>query len=90
MRTDFLHTSADATSKAEEVIRPRDAMAIKVSATDPEYLKGTYSKAFVSEMAIQLTSQIENHMLVSGIAKSDIFLEMIFAMVAGSNFMTRS
>ena len=79
MRTDFLHTSADATSKAEEVIRPRDAMAIKVSATDPEYLKGTYSKAFVSEMAIQLTSQIENHMLVSGIAKSDIFLEMIFA-----------
>ena len=79
MRTDFLHTSADATSMAEEVIRPQDAMAIKVAATDPEYLKGTYSKAFVSEMAIQLTSQIENRMLVSGIAKSDITLEMVFA-----------
>ncbi len=79
MRTDFLHKSADATSMAEEVIRSQGAMALKVAATDPEYLEGTYSKAFVSEMAIQLTSEIESRMLVCGLSKSDIALEMIFA-----------
>ena len=79
MRTDFLHKSEDAISMAEEVIRPQGAMAIKVAATDPEYLVGTYSKAFVSEMALQLTAEIESRMLVSGLAKSDIALELIFA-----------
>ena len=79
MRTDFLHRTADAAAMAEETIRPQGAMAIKVAATDASYLDGTYSKAFVSEMAIQLTAEIERCLLVSGLGKSDIALEMVFA-----------
>ena len=79
MRTDFLHRTADAAAMAEETIRPQGAMAIKVAATDASYLEGTYSKAFVSEMAIQLTDEIERCLLVSGLGRSDIALEMVFA-----------
>ena len=79
MRTDFLHRTADAAAMAEETIRPQGAMAIKVAATDASFLEGTYSKAFVSEMAIQLTGEIERCLLVSGLGRSDIALEMVFA-----------
>ena len=78
MRTDFLHKSADA-AMVEEVIRPQGAMAIKISATDAEYLEGTYSKAFVTEMAVQITAEIEKSLLAAGLSRSDIALEMVFA-----------
>ena len=64
---------------AEEMIRVSNALAVKVAATDPSYLKGTYSQAFVGEMARQITNEIEKCMMVSGLAKSDIVLELVFA-----------
>ncbi len=79
MRTDFLHKAAGAASMAEEIIRTSGAMTVKIAATDPAYLTGTYSQAFVREMALQLTAQIESRLMVSGLAKSDIALELVFA-----------
>ncbi len=79
MRTDFLHKATEAAPMAEELIQSSAAMNMKVAATDSAYLKGTYSSAFVCEMAAQLTSEIENRLLVSGLSKSDITLELVFA-----------
>ncbi len=79
MRTDFLHKAAGAASMAEELIKIPGAMTVKIAATDPAYLTGTYSQAFIREMALQLTAQIESRLMVSGLAKSDIALELVFA-----------
>ena len=79
MRTDFLHKNAEAVLVAEEVVKPSGAMTLKIAATDAAYLQGTYSQTFVSEMAVQLTEEIESRLLVCGLAQSDIALELVFA-----------
>ncbi len=79
MRTDFLHKTSDEVEMAEVVLALDGAIPFKIAATDAAYLENTYSSSFVSEMAIQLTAEIENRLLVSGLAKSDIALELVFA-----------
>ncbi len=54
---------------------------INVHSTSPSptFLAGKYSQTFIDEMARQLTPQIEELMSVSGLAKSGIELELVFA-----------
>ena len=79
MRTDFLHKTADGAAMAEVELAVDGAMPFKIAATDAAYLENTYSRSFVSEMAIQLTARIESQMMISGLAKSDIALQLVFA-----------
>ena len=79
MRTDFLHKTADGAAMAEVELTVAGAMSFKIAATDAAYLENTYSSSFVSEMAIQLTAEIESRMMISGLAKSDIALQLVFA-----------
>ncbi len=79
MRTDFLHKTADGVVMAEEELTVDGAMRFKIAATDAAYLENTYSSSFVNEMAIQITAQIESQMMIEGLAKSDITLQLVFA-----------
>ena len=60
MRTDFLHKSAGGADMAEVTVSVEGAIPVRIAATDAAYLENTYSSSFVSEMAIQLTREIEN------------------------------
>ena len=79
MRTDFLHKAAGEAEMAEVVLALEGAVPFKIAATDASYLENTYAPSFVNEMAIQLTAEIESRMMVSGLAESDIELELVFA-----------
>ena len=78
---DFLPSGFEDKLAGRAIDYNRNAIALKIEAIadDPLFLSGRYSQTFVDELASQITAELSRILGVSGIEKSTMELQLVFA-----------